>query len=38
MFEKGWYSLEKAQASSLSQSHQQFSGYKNQFPSGTNIQ
>ncbi|MGE7183839.1 spore coat protein [Peribacillus sp. NPDC006672] len=38
MFEKGWYSLEKAQATSLGQSYQQFSGYKNQFPSGTNIQ
>ncbi|MGG4264586.1 spore coat protein [Peribacillus simplex] len=38
MFEKGWYGLEKAQAQSLSQSYQQFSGYKNQFPPGSNIQ
>ncbi|AXN38649.1 spore coat protein [Peribacillus sp. NPDC060186] len=38
MFEKGWYSLEKAQPNSLSQTHQQFSGYKNQFPYGSNIQ
>ena len=38
MFEKGWYSLEKAQPDSLSQSYQQFSGYKNQLPYGSNIQ
>ncbi|MEJ9228490.1 spore coat protein [Peribacillus butanolivorans] len=38
MFEKGWYSLEKAQPNSLSQTYQQFSGYKNQFPYGSNIQ
>ncbi|PJN88498.1 spore coat protein [Bacillus sp. mrc49] len=38
MFEKGWYGLEKAQPDSLSQSYQQFSGYKSQFPYGSNIQ
>ncbi|MFS0780283.1 spore coat protein [Bacillus sp. 1P06AnD] len=32
MFKKGWYSLEKAEAKSLSQSQQQFIGYKMQFP------
>lgn len=38
MFEKGWYSLEKAQTDSLSQSYQQFSGYKSQLPYGSNLQ
>ena len=38
MFEKGWYSLEKAQTDSLGQSYQQFSGYKDQFPSGSKLQ
>ncbi|MGE6379337.1 spore coat protein [Peribacillus muralis] len=38
MFEKGWYGLEEAQTASLSQSYQQFSGYKSQFPYGSNIQ
>lgn len=38
MFEKGWYGLEKAQSDALSQSYQQFSGYKNQLPYGSNIQ
>lgn len=38
MFEKGWYSLEKAQPDSLSQSYQQFSGYKSQLPYGSDLQ
>ncbi|MFJ7676604.1 spore coat protein [Peribacillus sp. NPDC097206] len=38
MFEKGWYGLEKAQTDSLGQSYQQFSGYKDQFPSGSKLQ
>jgi len=35
MFQKGWYGLEKAQLEDLTQSYQQFSGYKAQFPYGT---
>ncbi|WP_050616300.1 spore coat protein [Bacillus testis] len=38
MFKKGWYGLEKAEAQSLAQSHQQFTGYKNQFPFGNGLQ
>ena len=32
MFQKGFYSLEAAPQQKLSQSYQQYSGYKNQFP------
>lgn len=32
MFQKGWYSLEKAETQKISQSHQQFTDYENQFP------
>ncbi|WP_419882138.1 spore coat protein [Peribacillus sp. B-H-3] len=32
MFEMGWYSLEKAEPQKISQSYQQFTGYKNQLP------
>lgn len=38
MFEKGWYSLEKAEQQKISALAQQFSGYKNQFPYQTGIQ
>lgn len=34
MFQKGWYSLEQADAQKLQQTHQQFQGYTNQFPYG----
>lgn len=32
MFRKGWYSFDAAQAQALTQEHQQFQGYSNQFP------
>ncbi|GAF66915.1 hypothetical protein BTS2_3820 [Bacillus sp. TS-2] len=32
MFRKGFYSYDTAEAQSIQQSYQQFSGYKNQFP------
>lgn len=32
MFEKGWYSFDKAPQQQISQTYQQFSGYSNQFP------
>lgn len=35
MFQKGWYGLEQAPLEGLTQSYQQFSGYKSQFPYGT---
>lgn len=35
MFQKGWYGLEQAPLEALSQSYQQFSGYKSQLPYGT---
>lgn len=34
MFKKGWYSFDAASDQALSQSYQQFTGYKNQFPYG----
>ncbi len=35
MFQKGWYALEQAPAQALTQTYQQFSGYKSQLPYGT---
>src|SRR5690554_729604 len=32
MFKKGWYSLDAESQQSLTQSYNQFTGYKNQFP------
>ena len=32
MFEKGWYSFEAADAQTLSETYQQFLGYRTQFP------
>ncbi|RKL65497.1 hypothetical protein CR203_20695 [Salipaludibacillus neizhouensis] len=32
MFEKGWYSFEKADTQKIDQAFQQFSGYSSQFP------
>ncbi|GGM35873.1 hypothetical protein GCM10011351_22400 [Paraliobacillus quinghaiensis] len=32
MFKNGWYSIEKAEQQKIQQSHQQYSGYTNQFP------
>ncbi len=36
MFRKGFYAIEAANAQKLQQSYQQFSGYTNQFPYGSN--
>lgn len=33
MFKKGWYSFDAESQQTLTQSHEQFTGYKNQFPS-----
>lgn len=40
MFKKGWYGFDQAEAASINQTYQQFSGYKNQFPysQGTPLQ
>lgn len=38
MFQKGWYGLEVAPQETLTQSYQQFSGYKPQLPYGTGNQ
>jgi spore coat protein CotF len=38
MFRKGWYAFEPADQQKLQQTYQQFQGYTNQFPYGTNIQ
>ena len=35
MFQKGWYGLEQAPLEAVTQSYQQFSGYKSQLPYGT---
>jgi hypothetical protein len=35
MFQRGWYALEQAPLEDLSQTYQQFSGYKSQLPYGT---
>ncbi|MFB1051193.1 spore coat protein [Paraliobacillus sp. JSM ZJ581] len=32
MFKNGWYSLDRADQNNVQQTHQQFSGYTNQFP------
>ena len=34
MFKKGWYSFDAESQQTLTQSYEQFTGYKNQFPSG----
>ncbi|WP_019243833.1 MULTISPECIES: spore coat protein [Bacillus] len=34
MFKKGWYGIQQADAQGISQSYQQFNGYKSQFPFG----
>lgn len=34
MFKKGWYSFDAENAQTLTQSYQQFTGYKSQFPYG----
>src|SRR5690554_5271377 len=36
MFKNGWYSFDSESQQSLTQSHQQFTNYKNQFPFGQN--
>jgi len=33
MFQKGWYKMKAADQNEIQQAHQQFSGYKTQFPS-----
>lgn len=38
MFKKGWYAIEATDPQKLQQSHQQFQGYMNQFPSGGQLQ
>jgi spore coat protein CotF len=38
MFRKGWYKIEAADQQKLQQAYQQFQGYTNQFPGGSNIQ
>ena len=38
MFEKGWYSLEKAEQQNIAVLARQFSGYKDQFPYQTGLQ
>ena len=38
MFKKGWYSFEAADQQTLTQSHQQFTGYTSQLPSGGKLQ
>jgi spore coat protein CotF len=32
MFQKGWYKMKAAEQTEVQQAHQQFSGYKTQFP------
>lgn len=32
MWQKGWYKIKAAETQEISQAHQQFSGYKTQFP------
>lgn len=32
MFQKGWYKMKAAEQTEIQQAHQQFSGYKTQFP------
>lgn len=36
MFKKGWYSFDAESGQTLTQSYQQFTGYKSQFPFGGN--
>jgi spore coat protein CotF len=38
MFKKGWYAIEAAESQKLQQSHQQFQGYTEQFPYGSQLQ